>query len=328
MKKKFILGTLFTFLLLIAAFVLIHRSLHKETLPPFQGQIEVRSVKVSSKLAGRLDSLLVRRGEQVRSGQLLFVLATPEVEAKLQQAEAVRKAASAQQSKALTGARAQEVEAARSLWQKAQAGAELAQKSYARVKNLFEGGVVSAQKHDEALASLRSAETSLTAAKAQYDMALEGARKEDKSAAAALVEQASGVVSEVTSYLSDARQYSPIDGEVSSLIAEEGELVGSGYPVLTLLDMADMWATFHIREDLLPGIGMGSLLQGYIPALDTLVSLRIDFMAVEADYATWSATGSQGGFDVRSFEVQARPEKAIPGLRPGMSVIVHRDPER
>ncbi|MGE4569295.1 MAG: HlyD family secretion protein [Bacteroidales bacterium] len=325
MKKKFVLGTLFTLLLFVAVFLLINRSLRKVTLPPFQGQVEVRSVKVSSKLAGRLDSLLVRRGERVQAGQLLFVLETPEVEAKLHQAQAARKAATAQQSKALTGARTQEVEAARSLWLKAQAGSDLAQKSYARVKNLYDGGVVSAQKHDEALASLRSAQTSLAAAQAQYNMALEGARKEDKSAAAALVEQASGVVSEVTSYLADARQYSPINGEVSSLIAEEGELVGSGYPVLTLLDMSDMWATFHIREDLLPGIGVGSLLQGYIPALDTLVSLRVDFMAVEADYATWSATGSQGGFDVRSFEVQARPETAIPALRPGMSVIVNRE---
>ena len=324
MKKKFVIGSTITCLVLILLGSLVFWSTRKEEVPLLQGQVEVRSIKISSKLAGRLDTLLVRRGETVTAGQLLFVLATPEVEAKLHQAEAARKAASAQQSKAVSGARIQEVEGARSLLLKAQAGYELAEKSFVRVKNLYEAGVVSAQKFDEAQANLKSMETSVQAAKAQYEMALEGARKEDKSAAAALVEQALGVVSEVTSYLADARQVSPINGEVSSLIAEEGELVGSGYPVLTLLDMTDMWVTFHIREDLLPGIELGTLLSGYVPALDTTLQFKVDFMAVEADFATWTSTGNRGGFDVRSFEVQARPANPVTGLRPGMSVVVSR----
>lgn len=290
-----------------------------------QGEVEVKSIKVSSKLAGRIEQMDVREGQAVKKGELLFVLSTPEVDAKLKQAEAARSAADAQSAKARSGARVQEIDGAYNIWKKAEAGLELAQKSYDRIKNLYDSGVVPAQKYDEALANLKAMQTSVAAAKAQYQMALEGARKEDRMAAAALVAQASGAVSEVESYRSDAMQYSPIDGEVSTIIAEQGELIGSGYPVITLLDMADMWVTFNIKEDLLPRIKIGSVLQAYVPGIDRTISLKVDYMAVQADYATWSATRTKGDFDIRTFEVKARPESRIEGLRPGMTVTVNWD---
>ena len=209
-----------------------------------------------------------------------------------------------------------------SLWQKAEAGLSLAQKSYDRVKSLYEQGVVPAQKFDEAEANLSAMKATAAAAKAQYDMARAGARKEDKAAAAALVAQAAGAVSEVESYASDAFVYSPVDGEVSTVISEQGELVGSGYPVITVLDMSDLWVTFNIREDMLPGIEKGRRFTAYVPALDRSVELEVSYISVEADFATWAATRTRGGFDVRTFQVEARPASPAEGLRPGMSVLV------
>ena len=290
-----------------------------------QGEVEVKSIKISSKLAGRIEQMDVKEGQQVKKGELLFVLSTPEVEAKLRQAEAARNAAGAQSAKASRGARIQEIEGALNMWKKAQAGVELAQKSFDRVKNLYESGVVPAQKYDEALANLKAMQTTESAAKAQYDMAVEGARREDREAAAALVDQASGAVSEVESYISDAMQYSPIDGEVSSVIAEKGELIGSGYPVITLLDMNDLWITFNIKEDLLPRIRIGSVLKAYVPGLGGAIELKVDYIAVQAEYATWSATRTKGDFDIRTFEVKARPVAKVDGLRPGMTVTVNWD---
>lgn len=325
MKKSNVIGLTIGIVVVIVTVSLICWFAIKPVPTLIQGEVEVKSIKISSKLAGRIEQMDVKEGQQVKKGELLFVLSTPEVEAKLRQAEAARNAAGAQSAKASRGARIQEIEGALNMWKKAQAGVELAQKSFDRVKNLYESGVVPAQKYDEALANLKAMQTTESAAKAQYDMAVEGARREDREAAAALVDQASGAVSEVESYISDAMQYSPIDGEVSSVIAEKGELIGSGYPVITLLDMNDLWITFNIKEDLLPKIKIGSVLKAYVPGLGGSIELKVDYIAVQAEYATWSATRTKGDFDIRTFEVKARPVAKVDGLRPGMTVTVNWD---
>ena len=325
MKKSNVIGLTIGIVVVIVTVSLICWFAIKPVPTLIQGEVEVKSIKISSKLAGRIEQMDVKEGQQVKKGELLFVLSTPEVEAKLRQAEAARNAAGAQSAKASRGARIQEIEGALNMWKKAQAGVELAQKSFDRVKNLYESGVVPAQKYDEALANLKAMQTTESAAKAQYDMAVEGARREDREAAAALVDQASGAVSEVESYISDAMQYSPIDGEVSSVIAEKGELIGSGYPVITLLDMNDLWITFNIKEDLLPKIRIGSVLITYVPGLGGAIELKVDYIAVQAEYATWSATRTKGDFDIRTFEVKARPVAKVDGLRPGMTVTVNWD---
>ena len=325
MKKSNVLALSIAIVILIAVVSLISWYLIKPIPNIIQGEVDVTSYKISSKVAGRIDSLYVKEGQAVHKGELLFVLSTPEIKAKLKQAEAAREAANAQQRKADRGARKQEIEAAYNLWQKSLAGLELAQKSFDRIKNLYETGVMPAQKFDEAQANLKAMQTTAKAAKSQYDMAVEGARKEDKKAASALVAQASGVVSEVESYISDAMQYSPINGEVSSIIAEQGELVGSGYPVITLLDMNDAWVSFNIKEDLMPKITMGTKMTGYVPALGKDIELEVTYIAVQADYATWTATRTKGEFDIRTFEVKAKPVNNTDVLRPGMTVAVNWD---
>ncbi|MGL4993430.1 MAG: HlyD family secretion protein [Bacteroidales bacterium] len=290
-----------------------------------QGQVVSTSVKVSSKLPGRIDSLFVREGQSVTKGEPLFILSTPEVNAKLQQAEAVRQAAKAQDSKAKFGARSEEVQAVYNLWQKAEAGYELADKSFTRIERLYKSGVVTAQKFDEVSANRQAMEATRQAAKAQYEMALKGAREEDKSAAAALLNQADAVVAEVSSMQSDARQYAPFDAEVATIIAEEGELIGAGYPVITLVNLNDSYISFNVKEDLLPKIKVGKSVKGFVPALDEDINLSISAIAVQAEYATWSATRTKGEFDIRTFEVKMRPEKQRSDLRPGMSVVVNWD---
>lgn len=325
MKKSNVIGLTIGIVVVIVVVSLVSWFAIKPVPNLIQGEVEVKSVKISSKLAGRIEQMNVHEGQQVKKGELLFELSTPEIEAKLKQAESARNAAQAQSLKARKGARSQEIAAAYNLWQKAQTGVELAQKSYDRVKNLYESGVLPAQKFDEAAANLKAMETTAAAAKSQYEMAKEGARREDREAAAALVDQASGAVSEVESYMADAKQYAPIDGEVSTVIAEPGELIGAGYPVVTLLDMQDIWVSFNIKEDLLPKIKVGSVMKAYVPGLGGYMNLKVDHIAVQAEYATWSATRTKGDFDIRTFEVKARPETYVEGLRPGMSVIVDWD---
>ena len=316
MKRSNVIGILAAAAVIVLSVVLISWYLTKRTPTLIQGTVECTTYKASSKVPGRIDDMKVAQGDRVEKGQLLYTLSTPELEAKLRQAEAVKSAAAALDAMALAGARVQQIEAAMNMWQKAQAGLELARKTYERVQNLYNDGVVPAQKLDEATA---------LAAKAQYDMATDGARKEDKEAAAARVRQAEGAVSEVESYISDAMVYSPVTGEISTIIAEEGELVGSGYPVVAILDMSDLWVTFNVKETLLPGLRIGTRMNGYVPALDGDVEFEVTYISPQADFATWSATRTQGGFDIRTFAIKAKAVTEAANMRPGMSVLVDWD---
>ncbi|WP_300108835.1 efflux RND transporter periplasmic adaptor subunit [uncultured Alistipes sp.] len=323
MKKSSIIVIVVIAAAVVLGVIFVSWYLRRSTPLYIQGVVECTTYKASSKVPGRIEEMKVEEGQHVSKGELLYTLSTPELQAKLQQAEAVKSAASALDRQAMVGARSQQKEAALNLWQQAQAGLQLAEKTYERVKNLYDQGVVPAQKLDEATANLQAMQATERAAKAQYEMVHDGARVEEKEAAAAQVRQAEGAVSEVESYLSDAMVYSPVTGEISTIIAEAGELVGSGYPVVAILDLSDLWVTFNIREDLLPKIKMGTLMTGYVPALDKEVEFKVTYIAPQADFATWSATRTQGSFDIRTFAIKAKPTTDVENIRPGMSVLVN-----
>lgn len=286
------------------------------------GQAEATTIRISGKVPGRVASYRFNEGDQVKAGDTLVFLSTPEVQAKLMQVEAVKAAAEAQHAKALKGARDQEVTAAYEMWQKAQAGLTIAKKSYDRVRNLYEKGVMSAQKKDEAEANYNAMVATEKAARSQYEMAKEGARKEDKAAAAALVNQASGALAEVESYVEESALVAPIDGEISERFPEVGELVGTGAPIMNIADLTDMWVSFSIREDLLSQVKVGNEVKAFVPALDNQeITLKVYYMKDMGTYAAWKATKTTGQYDAKTFEVRARPVQPVEGLRPGMSVI-------
>lgn len=286
------------------------------------GQAEATTIRISGKVPGRIASYRFNEGDQVKAGDTLVFLSTPEVQAKLMQVEAVKAAAEAQHAKALKGARDQEVTAAYEMWQKAQAGLTIAKKSYDRVRNLYEKGVMSAQKKDEAEANYNAMVATEKAARSQYEMAKEGARKEDKAAAAALVNQASGALAEVESYVEESALVAPIDGEISERFPEVGELVGTGAPIMNIADLTDMFVSFSIREDLLSQVKVGNEVKAFVPALDNQeITLKVYYMKDMGTYAAWKATKTTGQYDAKTFEVRARPVQPVEGLRPGMSVI-------
>ena len=290
-----------------------------------QGELNAKSYKISSQMPGRIDSLPVRRGQIVQKGEFIYRVTSQTVNAKLSQAEAVREVATAQKLKADNGARKQIINSAYQMLKSADQGQALAEKTYKRVKNLYEEGVVSEQKFDEVSAQYNVAINNKKIASQQYQLAKAGAQQEDKTSAAALVSQADGAVAEVESYLNDAYQYSPVTGEVSSIIAEQGELVGAGLPVVTVVDMADTWAVFNIKETLLKKFTKGTRFTANIPAVDKDVEFEVTFISPEASYATWAATRTTGQFDIKTFEVHARPTSDVDNLYVGMSVIVNYD---
>ena len=290
-----------------------------------QGQAEVDEYRVSSKVPGRILEFRVKEGQSVNAGDTLAILEAPEVQAKMAQAQAAEEAAQAQNEKAIKGARQEQIQTAYEMWQKARAGVEIAEKSYKRVKNLFEQGVMPAQKLDEISAQRDAAIATEKAAKAQYTMAKNGAEREDKMAAAALVNRAKGAVAEVESYVKETYLIAQSKGEVSEIFPKVGELVGTGAPIMNIAMLDNLWVTFNVREDLLQGLTMGSEFEASIPALNNkIVKLKVYYLKDVGTYAAWKATKTTGQFDLKTFEVKATPLEAIENLRPGMTVILKK----
>ena len=287
-----------------------------------QGQVEVSEYRVSSKVPGRILEIRVKEGDFVKAGDTLAIIDAPEVRAKMQQAQSAEAGASALELMAKNGARKEQVQSAYQMLQKAKAGLEIAEKSYNRVQRLFDEGVMSAQKRDEAFASYQSMQATYEAAKSQYDMAVNGARQEEKLAAQAQVERAKGAVQEVNSYIGETVQLAQMDGEVSSIYPKVGELVGTGSPIMTISMMQDLWGTFNVREDQLNGMQVGTEFTAFVPAFNKEVKMKVYYMKDQGSYAVWKATKANGQYDLKTFEVKARPTEAIEGLRPGMSLIV------
>lgn len=289
------------------------------------GQAEATVVRISGKVPGRIESYRFAEGDNVTEGDTVVYLSAPDVWAKLQQAVGAEQAAKAQDLKVMKGARIQQIQGAYELWQKAKAGLEIARISYERVQNLYDKGVVAAQKRDEAEANYKAMLATEKAAASQYQLVKEGADKEDKAAAAALVESAKGAVAEVESYAEETALVSPISGQVSERFPEVGELVGSGAPIMNIVDLNDMWVVFNVREDFLGDLKMDAEVRAFIPALDKEeVTLKVYYMKDMGTYAAWKATKTRGQYDVKTFEVRARPVTPVKNLRPGMSVILIR----
>ena len=289
-----------------------------------QGQVEVSEYRVSSKVPGRILEIRVKEGDYVKAGDTLAILDAPDVRAKMEQAQSAESAAAALELKAKNGARKEQIQGAFSVLQQAKAGFEIAEKSYNRVQRLFDEGVMSAQKRDEAFASYKAMEAQMKAAQSQYDMAVNGARMEDKLAASAQVGRARGAVQEVNSYIHETVQIAQKEGEVTDIYPKVGELVGTGSPIMSIAMMDDMWGTFNVREDQLNDMHVGTEFTVFVPAFNKDVKMKVYHLKDQGSFAVWKATKANGQYDLKTFEVKARPVEKLEGLRPGMSLVIKK----
>ena len=290
-----------------------------------QGEAEATLFRVSSKVPGRIEKILVREGDTVKAGDTVAILEAPDVTAKLVQVKAIEEAAEALSEKVEQGARPQQKMAAYEMWQKAVAGVNIYKKTYERIKRLYDQGVVAVQKLDEAEAEYKAAQATARAAKAEYELAMAGAEIEDKAMASAKVRQAQGAVEEVDSYVNETYLIAVQNGEISDIFPSTGELVGAGAPIINIAYLDEMWISFNIREDYLKNYNIGERTIAYIPALDTKCEVEIYYMKDLGTYAVWRATKASGEYDIKTFEVRARPLAKIEGLRPGMSVLIDKE---
>lgn len=289
-----------------------------------EGQVEGTTVRISGKLPGRVAEFYVEEGDSVHAGDTLVHIHSSIADAELGRAEAMKEVASSQNQKVDAGTRRQIVNAAADLLRQAEAAQTIAEKTYRRLQNLYSEGVVSEQKRDEAKAAYDAATAAAGAARSQYELAREGAQKEDKEAAAALVSAAESGVDQVMAVLEDSYLTAPFDGTIDQIFPETGELVALGAPIMSLL-RTDRWVTFNVREELLNSLTMGKTIKVMIPALGKKeIDVKIYYIRDMGSYATWRSTKSTGSYDSRTFQIKARPVEDVPELRPGMSAIYNQ----
>ncbi len=291
-----------------------------------EGQVEGTSIRISGKLAGRVANLYVTEGDTVHAGDTLVHIHSSIADAQLGRAEAMKDAAAAQNKKIDSGTRSQIISAAADLLRQAEAAVTITHKTYERMENLYAEGVITEQKRDEAKAAYDAAVAARDAAASQLSLAKAGAQAEDKETAQAMVQAAGSGVAQVEALLEDSYLTAPYDGTVDQIYPETGELVAIGAPIMSLLRTDKRWVTFNVREELLNELTMGKTIKVMIPALGKKeIDVTIYYIRDMGNYATWRSTKSTGSYDSRTFQIKARPDDKVEGLRPGMSAIL-KDP--
>lgn len=286
-----------------------------------QGEVEVSEYRISCKLPGRVVDLRVKEGDYVHVGDTLAILEIPEIDAQKKVAQAAGAATKALQDLTDAGARKEQIQGAFELVQQAKAAAEITKKTYNRMQNLYNEGVISGQKRDEAFAAFKASEAQVKAAQSQYEMAKNGARSQEKRIAASNAQAAKSAVDVVSSLLKETVQVSQVEGEVSDVYPKVGELVGLGSPIMSISILSDQWGAFNIREDQLKGMKIGDTFNAFVPAFNKNIRMKVYYIKDQGSYAVWKATKTTGQYDLKTFEVKARPIDKLEGLRPGMSLI-------
>lgn len=294
--------------------------------PPLQGEMEARTISIASKVPGRIARILVREGENVKKGQMVAELALPGLDARLSQAQAQAGAARAKQSMVDEGPRSERIDMAKAQWDRALADADLAHKTWERIDALYRDGLVSAERHDQARAKMQASQQEAVAVREEYELLLAGSRKQEKAAAEDQSAEAAAGVREVESLTQDHVLYAPRDGQIDKVLLVEGEILTPGFPAATLVDLDEQWASFNLLEKYMPGMAIGKELLVNIPAIAKNGAVfEVYYISPRANYATWRSTREDSGYDMKTFEIRARPKESLPDLRPGMSVLVNME---
>ncbi|MEZ2774667.1 HlyD family secretion protein [Acinetobacter pseudolwoffii] len=317
-KKKYLLLALIPVLLAVIAFGL-WKSYQPAPLE-LQGRVEAETVQVATKVPSRIEEIYVAEGQQVKKGDVLVRLNSPEIQAKKQQAVAALQSALALQSTAERGSQEENIASLYANWQSLKAQQNLATVSYQRGANLFKEGVISRQRRDELYAASQSAAQMTEAAYQQYARAKRGSTSQQKSSADAQVDIAQAALDEANALEAETQLVAPVNGTVSKTYGKVSELVATAVPVVSLIE-DQMWVSLNIREDQYAPFQKMSSIEGYIPALDKTATFQIKQISAEGEFATIKTTRQTGGYDVRSFKLHLVPAPAIPELKVGMSVL-------
>ncbi len=324
MKKAYITLAIPVLIILFSIIFFIVRASSPEP-EIYSGILETTEVNVSSEIPGRVNTILIEKGNTVEKGQVLATLEPDVLDAKKGQAEGMVKAARSLVDKAEFGARTEEISALQNHYQMAKSQFNFAEKTYKRYQALYADSIISKQEMDELQFKYDAAKEQMNAAKSIWKMAKSGARKEDIRAAYGGYERAQGAFNEVAAFYDELQIIAPTSGIISNQIAEEGEVMAAGYPILTIQRPEKIYAIFNVREDNLADFKMDNLYKAKVPGLgNEEVSFKVSYISPMADFATWVPVKAKGEYELKTFEVHLKPQERIDELRPGMSIQIYK----
>jgi HlyD family secretion protein len=288
-----------------------------------QGEVDATRLDIAARVDGRVTGIPVERGQNIPAKAVLVSIDNPETVAKLEQMKAAMAVADAQLANVLVGTRVEVVAARKAELERAQAALVLAQKSFDRTNTLTQQGNAPQARLDQMTDTLHETERAVDQAKSAYEQAVNGYTREERAIARANVEKANADIQGVQSIIDQLVVYAPVASQVYQRNVEPGEYVSPGVPLVTLIDLADVWVHFDLREDLVKTLKIGDRFDVRIPALDDRsITVEVKLIATKGEYASWRATRASGDFDLRTFSIRAYPVKPVPELRPGMSAYL------
>ncbi|MWN05506.1 HlyD family secretion protein [Gilliamella bombicola] len=316
-KKR--LSLIIAIIAVIALVIIIYLANQPSTII-LQGEVESNRVDVAARVQGRVIQFNYDVGDDVKQGDTLLTLSSPALLAQLTTAEAQLKVAMASRDNTYS-TRPETIDVQKAQLDKAKSDLVLAQTSYERIDRLAKNGTVSKQSYDESFNQYQAAIKAHEAAKANLELAENGSSIEQKKLADAQVEQSEAALSQVKADVNELTLVSPISGQITTRVAETGQLYSPGTPLYSIIDLNDIWFTFNIREDLLGNLKVGDTFQVKVPALNNqIIDVKVTVLNALGQYANWQATKATGDFDLKTFEMRAKPINKVSGLRPGMSV--------
>ena len=288
-----------------------------------QGEADATRFDIAARVDGRVKEIPVERGQNVPAGAVLVRIDNPETLAKFEQMKAAKAVAEAQLANILAGTRVETIAARKAEMERARAALVLAQKTFDRTHTLTEQGNAPQARLDQVTDNLHETERAVDQATSAYQQAVNGYTKEERAIASTNVEKANADIQSVQSIIDQLEVYAPVASQVYQRNVEPGEYVSPGVPLITLIDLADVWIHFDLREDLVKGLKVGDRLDVHIPALDDRrITVEVKLIATKGEYASWRATRASGDFDLRTFSIRAYPVQPVPELRPGMSAYL------
>lgn len=317
MKRKKVFSSVFFLLILAFVIALIYHFAAPQSFY-LQGEVEANRVDISARVQGRATQINFDVGDNVKKGDVLLILSSPALEAQKNMVESQLQIAKANRA-VIYSTRPESIDAQKAALGKSDSDLVLARNTYARLKALSEKQSVSKQQLDEARNNLEAATRARAAAQANYDLALNGSSAEAKMLADAQVEQAEAALAQVNVDLSELEVKAPVDGQIITKVAELGQLYNPGTPLFSMINLDNLWLTFNVREDKLYHAKIGQRYSVFIPALNKDINIEITAINALGQYANWKATKATGDFDLKTFEIRAKPINAVPDLRPGMS---------
>jgi HlyD family secretion protein len=288
-----------------------------------QGEVDATRFDIAARVDGRVAEIPVVRGQDVPAGAVLVRIDNPETIAKNDQVLAAKIVAEAQLANIKAGTRVEVIAARKAELERAEANVVLAQKTYDRVKQLAEHGNAPIARLDQATDTLHESQRVVDQSRSAYEQAVNGYTKEEREISAANVGKALADIKAVQSIIDQMVVYAPVASQVYQRNVEPGEYVSPGVPLVTLIDLNDVWIHFDLREDLVKTLKVGDRIGVRIPALgDRHITAEVKLIATKGEYASWRATRATGDFDLRTFSIRAYPVEKVPELRPGMGAYL------